>query len=702
MNDMTTNEITAPAKQRRITAIGFTPTLASEASKGPKIQPLYIGVGVLLAVALAIVWFLVAARSVIVTATPVNAAISIEGGMSFRIGGNYLMLPGDYTLIARHEEYHPLTQDFTVTKQDVQTLTPSLTPLPGSLKIITRPAAQITAYLDNHVVAPEAVQLLDEKNTVIANISAGNHSYVFTFERFQDVRGSIDVEGRKQQQTLELELEPAWADITVATVPAGADIILDGQVIGQTPGTVEILSGDREIVLQKDGFKAKTYPLSIEPQKPQDLGELTLEKIDGLLKVTSTPSAAGVTVNGQYVGQTPLETAVTPGDQVSISLFKDGYQSSQQTVSLASGETRALQLNLAAEIGEISIKAKPNDALLYIDGRLSGRADQILKLPSKQHRVTIRKEGYADFNTTVLPRPGLTLSLAPSLKTTEQALWENIKPTITTAATDQTLKLFRPEVTFEMGSSRREQGRRANEAQRKIELTRAFYLAPLETTNEQFRRFRRSHTSSHVSGNSLDNDGNPVVNVSWQDAALFCNWLSEQEKLPAFYQVEGGKVTGFNPEATGYRLPTEAEWAWVARYQNGNMLKYSWGPTLPPPAKNENIGDRSAAALLGTIQASYDDGFAVTAPVGSMKPNHNGLYDISGNVAEWINDFYMIKTGLTQTAEVDPLGPLQGDYHVIRGASWANGGISDLRLSFRDYGQDAKNTLGFRIARYVQ
>ncbi len=62
----------------------------------------------------------------------------------------------------------------------------------------------------------------------------------------------------------------------------------------------------------------------------------------------------------------------------------------------------------------------------------------------------------------------------------------------------------------------------------------------------------------------------------------------------------------------------------------------------------------------------------------------------------------MIKTGLSQSAEIDPLGPLAGDYHVIRGASWANGGISDLRLSFRDYGQDAKNTLGFRIARYVE
>ena len=697
------NDMTQPSAQRRIYPTPFAPSVARSDNPGPQLKPLYLVIGLLLCVALAIVWFLVAARSVIVNPYPEDAAVSISGGISFRIGGNYLMLPGEYQLSARHNEFEPLNMPFLVGNENVQTLKPELTPLPGSLKVVTQPQAEPTAYLDNLAVATAEIDTASEPSaTIINNIEAGTHSYAFTFERYQDVHGNIDIIGRRQQQILELELLPAWADVTVTSQPTGADIILDGQVLGQTPATVAILAGDRELLLQKEGFKTKPYPLSIEAQKPQDLGEVWLEKIDGLLKITSNPSAAGVTVNGQYVGQTPLDAPVTPGDELSVTLFKDGYQSASKTLAVASGETRSIDLSLRAQIGRVSINATPADAQLFIDGRAQGSAKQVIELPAKQHTVTVKRDGYADFNTTILPRPGLTLSLAPKLKTAEQSRWEKIPATITAAATEQTLKLFRPNVSFQMGSSRREQGRRANEAQRKIELTRAFYLSPTETTNKQFRRFKRSHSSSHVSGNSLDNDNNPVVNVSWQDAALFCNWLSEQENLPQFYQVSAGKVTGFNPQATGYRLPSEAEWAWVARYQNGTMLKYSWGPTLPPPAASENIGDRSAAALLGTIQASYNDGFAVTAPVASLKPNHNGLYDISGNAAEWIHDFYMIKTGLSQSAEVDPLGPLEGDYHVIRGASWANGGISDLRLSFRDYGQNAKNTLGFRIARYVE
>src|SRR5690606_13727326 len=190
--------------------------------------------------------------------------------------------------------------------------------------------------------------------------------------------------------------------------------------------------------------------------------------------------------------------------------------------------------------------------------------------------------------------------------------------------------------------------------------------------------------------------------VSWEDAALYCNWLSEAEGLPPFYQVENGKVTGFNPQSTGYRLPTEAEWAWAARYENGEMLKYAWGRELPPQDKVVNIADRSAAPLVGYVQPGYDDGYPVTAPVGSFPPNSKGLYDLAGNVAEWVHDFYEIAVSLSQSVEQDPVGPGNGTYHVIRGSSWAHGSVTELRLSFRDYGTDARHDVGFRIARYVE
>src|SRR5690606_22141076 len=103
-----------------------------------------------------------------------------------------------------------------------------------------------------------------------------------------------------------------------------------------------------------------------------------------------------------------------------------------------------------------------------------------------------------------------------------------------------------------------------------------------------------SHSSGVVQGRTLDLDNQPVVQVSWTDAALYCNWLSEQEGLPVYYQVEGDQVSGFNPDASGYRLPTEAEWEWAARTDgNGNTLRYPWGENLPPPAGAGNFADVS-------------------------------------------------------------------------------------------------------------
>jgi formylglycine-generating enzyme required for sulfatase activity len=190
--------------------------------------------------------------------------------------------------------------------------------------------------------------------------------------------------------------------------------------------------------------------------------------------------------------------------------------------------------------------------------------------------------------------------------------------------------------------------------------------------------------------------------VSWTQAALYCNWLSEQESLPLFYQVSDGQITGINPEATGYRLPTEAEWAWVARTDgSGNVLKYSWGDALPPPENAGNFGDVTARNYLGEVMFDYDDGVFATAAVASYAPNYHGIYDLAGNVAEWVHDFYG-SVGSFGGVEVDPLGPANGEFHTIRGSSWAHGAITEMRLSFRDFGAEPRDDLGFRIARYLE
>jgi formylglycine-generating enzyme required for sulfatase activity len=238
--------------------------------------------------------------------------------------------------------------------------------------------------------------------------------------------------------------------------------------------------------------------------------------------------------------------------------------------------------------------------------------------------------------------------------------------------------------------------------ERSVTLDRPFYLATKEVSNNQFRRWKNQHSSSAIKGMSLDMAVQPVVKVSWEDAALFCNWLSGKDGLSPFYRVENGSFIGIDWQSNGYRLPTEAEWAWGAKVDSqGLVTQFPWENSLYPPMKTiDNYADSSAKYLLPFTITQYSDGHAVSAPVGSFEPNSKGLYNMGGNVSEWTNDYYDIKIH-RGAAIVDPKGPQSGNRHVIRGASWALGSRSELRLSFRDAGYEGRLDVGFRIARYV-
>jgi formylglycine-generating enzyme required for sulfatase activity len=129
------------------------------------------------------------------------------------------------------------------------------------------------------------------------------------------------------------------------------------------------------------------------------------------------------------------------------------------------------------------------------------------------------------------------------------------------------------------------------------------------------------------------------------------------------------------------------------------MLKYPWGQEMPPPEDAGNFADQAAKEIVPTVLPRYNDGFASTAPVGTFPANALGLYDTGGNVAEWTNDYYGVYTGPADDVAVDPLGPDDGTHRVIRGSSWQHSGITQLRLSYRDFGTDPRTDVGFRLVR---
>ena len=104
--------------------------------------------------------------------------------------------------------------------------------------------------------------------------------------------------------------------------------------------------------------------------------------------------------------------------------------------------------------------------------------------------------------------------------------------------------------------------------------------------------------------------------------------------------------------------------------------------------------------IAGSL-SGYNDGFLASAPGGSFAANELGIYDLGGNVAEWVNNVYKIYPGGSAPSK-DPLGPAEGKHHTIRGASWRDSSMSRLRVSYREYGREGRSDVGFRIARYAE
>jgi formylglycine-generating enzyme required for sulfatase activity len=258
-----------------------------------------------------------------------------------------------------------------------------------------------------------------------------------------------------------------------------------------------------------------------------------------------------------------------------------------------------------------------------------------------------------------------------------------------------------PSGSFMMGSERREQGRRPNEGLRQVTLKRPFYIGVTEVTNAQFRKFKPNHISGYVENKTFDLDAQPVVQVSWNDAAAYCNWLSEQEGLPPAYEQGGGKFSLKKPVTIGYRLPTEAEWEYAARYAGpGKVRRFPWGDALPVAAQSGNVAGMETGGQLEAQLDGYRDDYPVVAPVGKFEPSPLGLHDLGGNVSEWVNDFYL--SFVDPASTTDPLGPEQAALHIVRGANWRSGSVGELRFAWRDSGPEPGQTIGFRVARYAE
>lgn len=650
-------------------------------------------------------WYVITARSVNITTQPADAVVTADELIAPVIREHWVLRPGPRRFVVEAEGYKRFADEILITDEAIQTHEITLDPLPGRLKVEITPVATATVAIDDTIRA--------EAPTTIEDIDAGPREIKVSAERYIPFRTVVEIEGRGIEQTLAVVLQPAWADVSINSQPAGATLSIDEEPLGSTPFEGEVLQGLRDVRLSLDGYKPWQRTLKVVAGEALELPPVILAKADGYVNVTTVPAGASITIDKLYKGQSPIRTAVEPDRQHQVSIIKEGYAAASRTVSAASGETQTLDVELTPELAQVEVISTPKDAELFIDGVARGSANQTLKLPTHKHVLEIRKPGYVSYSTEITPRKGIRKRIKVRLKTQAERQTPgnpavpaipvpgSSKDTITTAA-GQTLKLFRGG-RITLGSSRREPGRRANEVLREATLSRPFYFGLKEVSNGEFRRFLATHQVSPINGIDVNGDQYPVVNISWERAAVFCNWLSRKDSLPVFYQIKNGKVLGINPQALGYRLPTEAEWAWVARTapKGEEPFRFPWAGQYPPRGRSGNYADQSASGFLRNVIPDYTDGFPVTAPVGSFLASLRGIYDMGGNVSEWVNDYYDAAPA-PNTVLQDPLGPREGETHVVRGSNWSHASETELRLAYRDFGKDGRDDVGFRIARYAQ
>lgn len=650
-------------------------------------------VGAGFAVLAALGWFAFTAKSVGLDISPAPEALSLPGTLfKLHLADRFLLFSGSHRVTATLPGYYPLDTTIEVGRLPDQSFSFELTKLPGLITLSSTPAeADVT--LDGK---PFGTTPLED-----VEIPPGTHALEFHAQRFLPETRELVVEGGGEHQALAVELVPNWAAVSITSNPSGAEVSVDGEARGKTPAKLELEAGQRVVEVRLRGYNAWRDTLQVAANEPQELPPIKLALADGRVDLASVPSEAAVSVDGEFRGRTPLTVKLAPRRSHRITLTKPGYVAVSRELSVEADSGRRLQIELEAEIGEVEVRSTPADAEVSIDGDSIGTTPLRQRLTAVAHKIEVRRDGYAVERAEITPRPGYPQVLDLELTELDPVSGSGYPARLQTSL-GQELKIVLPG-EFTMGSSRRELDRRSNELLRPVKLTKAFYLGTREVSNREYRAFEPGHNSGSFGGMSLNDDDQPVVGVTWGEVAQYLNWLSIQDRLQPVYEQKQGEWLAVRPLRNGYRLPTEAEWAWAARFADEpTPLVYPWGAELPPPDRSGNYADLSAAKILPTTLVTYNDGYAVAAPSGSFPANAAGIYDLGGNVAEWIQDFYVLETASPPAPLTDPLGPESGRFHVVRGSSWRSATNTMLRLAFRDYADDSREDLGFRLARNLE
>lgn len=610
-----------------------------------------------------------------------SSSIQIHKGIAVIIGETLYSVSQSPAIFISAEGFRAVTQ--TINNSDFgKVLSVTLQPLPATVQFTTNISDDKTRWFINGEKLAIAKRFDYE-------VIPDDYEITVTHPYYQDVRLPVSL-SRGQLFKHQFEFEPVNGSLTINTTPSSANIFLDAVDLGLSPQTLMLKGGNHKVAIKLDNYEIINDNIEISLAKPDINRNYRLELKKAVVQISLQPEAGKLTLNG-IAANNANKIPVTANTKHQLTYSKAGYFTQSKTFSLTTDESLSLAFKLEKEIGNVEIESSPS-ANVKVNGKDVGITPLQLSLQAVNQEITLSKQGYRSVTKLITPSASSSKKIAVSL-TPEKLAQLQESPRQYTHKAGGSLKLFKPNEQFTMGAKRSELGQRANEFIKEVQLNKPFYAGTHEVTYGEYSQFDKSKKGEPKQ---------PVTAVSWIDAALFCNWLSQQEGLTPVYKTQNKQLKAISSNANGYRLLTEAEWEWLARKSGKSKQSvFVWGDDRVIPKQAINIADESAKGNVKNFVPRYNDGYAKTAPIGSFLQEKSGLYDQGGNVSEWTHDSYSIAPPKSGTVFKNPFDSSTNRSRVIKGANWRSGSITELRPSYREGLTSPRDDLGFRIGRYV-
>ena len=549
---------------------------------------------------------------VVFNVTPVDALVIFDGSpMVVNSGAASKRVKfGTYSYTVSAKDFHTYSGSVTVNDMKNKSMVKvDLKPAHGWINVSGSSAEGAYVYV--------ADQLIGQAPLKTDRLASGTYSIRLIKDLYKSYETTVTVTDGNVT-TISPVLQADFARVTLS-VDNGAEIWVNGEHKGSGSWTGDLATGSYLVECRKTNHRSTSDNINVSSDMTSR--RITLKApspINGSLSISSAPDFAEVYLDGTHIGQTPLYLPETLIGSHTLKLTKSGCADWTGNVNVAEGQIAEINATLQSG-APVTFTSNVAGAQLYLDGALLGPANGTYDVAFGSHTIVCKASGKKDLTKNI------TISQTDINRTVDCRFGATPKTIKVKGVSFDMIKVEGG--TFTMGATSEQGGYAENDENPAHQVTLSdYYIGETEVTQALWQAVMGSNPSS-FKGNS-----NPVESVSWDACQEFIRKLNS--------------LTGRT-----FRLPTEAEWEFAARGGNESKgYKYS--------------GSNS----IDNVAWYTSNSSSKTHAVKNKSPNELGIYDMSGNVLEWCQDWYGFYSSNAQT---NPKGPLGGFDRVLRGGDWS-------------------------------